>query len=144
MLINWFVLIILLGAPRFGYRLLRDGNLGQLGQRARPLAVPVLLVGAGDAAEAFIRETRRDATAPYAVIGILDRGGGRVGRRIHGVPVLAGAQRGDRGAVERLGARGKAPQRFVLTDDGVDREGLAPARRHRRGAGHDAWPACRG
>ena len=123
MLINWFVLIILLGAPRFGYRLLRDGNLGQLGQRARPLAVPVLLVGAGDAAEAFIRVTRRDATAPYAVIGILDRGGGRVGRRIHGVPVLAALSEAT-AVLERLGARGKAPQRFVLTDDGVDREGL--------------------
>ncbi len=123
MLINWFVLIILLGAPRFGYRLLRDGNLGQLGQRARPLAVPVLLVGAGDAAEAFIRVTRRDATAPYAVIGILDRGGGRVGRRIHGVPVLASLSEAT-AVLERLGARGKAPQRFVLTDDGVDREGL--------------------
>jgi len=123
MLINWFVLIILLGAPRFGYRLLRDGNLGQLGQRARPLAVPVLLVGAGDAAEAFIRVTRRDAAAPYAVIGILDRGGGRVGRRIHGVPVLASLSEAT-AVLERLSTRGKAPQRFVLTDDGVDREGL--------------------
>ncbi len=123
MLINWFVLIILLGAPRFGYRLMRDGNLGQLGQRARPLAVPVLLVGAGDAAEAFIRVTRRDAAAPYAVIGILDRGGGRVGRRIHGVPVLAALSEATT-VLERLSARGKAPQRFVLTDDGVDREGL--------------------
>jgi FlaA1/EpsC-like NDP-sugar epimerase len=123
MLINWFVLIILLGAPRFGYRLLRDGNLGQLGQRARPLAVPVLLVGAGDAAEAFIRVTRRDATAPYAVIGILDRGGGRVGRRIHGVPVLASLSEAT-AVLERLSTKGKAPQRFVLTDDGVDREGL--------------------
>jgi len=123
MLINWFVLIILLGAPRFGYRLLRDGNLGQLGQRARPLAVPVLLVGAGDAAEAFIRVTRRDAAAPYAVIGILDRGGGRVGRRIHGVPVLASLSEATE-VLERLSTKGKAPQRFVLTDDGVDREGL--------------------
>src|SRR5215468_9053120 len=106
MLINWFVLIFLLGASRFLYRLLRDGNIGQLGQRARPLAVPVLLVGAGDAAEAFIRETRRAAAAPYAVIGILDRGGGRVGRRIHGVPVLAALSEAP-AVVERLAARGK-------------------------------------
>ena len=96
MLINWFVLIFLLGAPRFGYRLLRDGNLGQLGQRARPLAVPVLLVGAGDAAEAFIRVTRRDADR--ALCG--DRHTGsrrRPGRPAH--PWRAGAgrpQRGDR------------------------------------------------
>lgn len=123
MLINWFVLIFLLGASRFLYRLLRDGNIGQLGQRARPLAVPVLLVGAGDAAEAFIRETHRTSAAPYAVLGILDRGGGRVGRRIHGVPVMAALSEAP-AVVERLCARGKAPQRFVLTDDGVDRDQL--------------------
>ena len=123
MLINWFVLIFLLGASRFLYRLLRDGNIGQLGQRVRPLAVPVLLVGAGDAAEAFIRETRRTVAAPYAVIGILDRGGGRVGRRIHGVPVMATLKEAS-GVIERLAAGGKAPQRFVLTDDAVDREAL--------------------
>jgi FlaA1/EpsC-like NDP-sugar epimerase len=123
MLINWFVLIFLLGASRFLYRLLRDGNIGQLGQRARPLAVPVLLVGAGDAAEAFIRETRRTAAAPYAVIGILDRGGGRVGRRIHGVPVMATLKEAST-VIERLAGAGKAPQRFVLTDDAVDREAL--------------------
>ncbi|HKF60239.1 MAG TPA: nucleoside-diphosphate sugar epimerase/dehydratase [Dongiaceae bacterium] len=123
MLINWFVLIFLLGASRFLYRLLRDGNIGQLGQRVRPLAVPVLLVGAGDAAEAFIRETRRTAAAPYAVIGILDRGGGRVGRRIHGVPVMATLKEAS-SVIERLAAGGRAPQRFVLTDDGVGREAL--------------------
>src|SRR5581483_2338844 len=115
MLINWFVLIFLLGAPRLAYRLLRDGNLRQMIQRGRPLAVPVLLIGAGDAAEAFIRETRRTAAAPYAVLGILDRGGGRVGRRIHGVPVLANLHEAD-AVVKRLSGQGKAPQRFVLTD----------------------------
>jgi FlaA1/EpsC-like NDP-sugar epimerase len=123
MLINWFVLIFLLGATRFAYRLLRDGNLHQMIQRARPLAVPVLLVGAGDAAEAFIRETRRTAAAPYAVLGILDRGAGRVGRRIHGVPVLASLDEAA-AVVGRLAAQGKAPQRFVLTDDRVEREAL--------------------
>ncbi len=123
MLINWFVLIFLLGAPRFAYRLLRDGNLGQMIQRARPLAVPVLLVGAGDAAEAFIRETRRTAAAPYAVLGILDHGGGRVGRRIRGVPVLDSLSEAS-AVVERLAARGRAPQRFVLTDDRIGREQL--------------------
>ena len=124
MLINWFVLIFLLGASRFAYRLLRDGgNLGQFMQRTTPLSVPVLLVGAGDAAEAFIRETRRAAAAPYAVLGILDRGGGRVGRHIHGVPVMASLSEA-RAVVERLSARGRSPQRFILTDDGVDRDQL--------------------
>ncbi len=132
-LIDWFVLIFLLGASRFAYRLLRDGNLGQLIQRASPLAVPVVLVGAGNAAEAFIRETRRAAVQPYAVLGILDRGQGRVGRSIHGVPVLAALSEA-KSALERLCAQGQVPQRFVLTDDAIDRDqlrrlvGLAEAR----------------
>ena len=36
------------------------------------LAVPILLVGSDDAAEGFIREMRRSANAPFAVLGILD------------------------------------------------------------------------
>jgi len=124
LLINWFVLIFLLGAPRLGYRLLRDGNLSQLMQRLSPLAVPVLLVGSDDAAEAFIREMRRSPSAPFAVLGILDTGGGgRLGRHIHGVPVLAGVDAAG-GIVERLTADGRAPQRFILTGDHLDRESL--------------------
>jgi FlaA1/EpsC-like NDP-sugar epimerase len=127
LLINWFVLIFLLGAPRFGYRLLHDGNLRHMLERTSPLAVPVLLVGSDDAAEGFIREMRRAASAPFAVLGILDhagsRAGGRLGRHIHGVPVLAAVE-GASAAVERLTAEGRPPQRFVLTDDGLDREGL--------------------
>jgi FlaA1/EpsC-like NDP-sugar epimerase len=127
LLINWFVLIFLLGAPRLGYRLLHDGNLRHLLERASPLAVPILLVGSDDAAEGFIREMRRAANAPFAVLGILDhsggRGGGRLGRHIRGVPVLSNVD-GAGGAVDRLSAVGRAPQRFVLTDDRLDREAL--------------------
>jgi FlaA1/EpsC-like NDP-sugar epimerase len=127
LLINWFVLIFLLGAPRFGFRVFHDGNLRHLLESASPLAVPILLVGSDDAAEGFIREMRRAANAPFAVLGILDhagsRAGGRLGRHIHGVPVLAQVDGAD-GAVERLTAEGRAPQRFVLTDDRLARESL--------------------
>ena len=123
LLINWFVLIFLLGAPRFGYRLIHDGNLRHVLERASPLAVPILLVGSDDAAEGFIREMRRTANAPFAVLGILDHAGGRLGRHIHGVPVLAEVT-GASAAVDRLAAEGRAPQRFVLSDDRLDRESL--------------------
>jgi FlaA1/EpsC-like NDP-sugar epimerase len=119
LVINWFVLVSLLGAPRIAYRLLQDGNLRSLLAGASPLAVPVLLVGSGDAAEAFIRELRRAAAAPFTVLGILDRPGGRPGRAIHRVPVLA--EVGDAAAVvDRLVRQGRPPQRFVLADDGLD------------------------
>ena len=70
--INWFVLVFLLGAPRIAYRLFHDGNLRHVLEQGNPLAVPVLLVGAGDSAESFIRAMRR-TIAPFAVLGILDR-----------------------------------------------------------------------
>ncbi len=129
LLINWFVLIFLLGAPRFAYRLVHDGNLRHVLERSSPLAVPVLLVGSGDSAEGFIREMRRATNAPFAVLGILDHAGNgsgsgrRLGRQIHGVPVLAVV--GDaEAAVNRLAAEGRAPQRFVLSDDRLERESL--------------------
>ena len=124
LVINWFVLIVLLGAPRLGYRLIHDGNLSHLLERPSPLAVPILLIGSGDAAEGFIREMRRSTNAPFAVAGILDTGSGkRQGRHIHGVPVLAGVDAAG-GIVERLAAEGRSPQRFVLTGDHLDRESL--------------------
>jgi O-antigen biosynthesis protein WbqV len=86
--INWFVLIALLGGPRFAYRLFKDQYLDL---RLEPVArarVPVLLVGAGDEAETFIREMDRQTAAEYRVVGILDEKGGRVGRHIRRVPVL--------------------------------------------------------
>ena len=69
MLINWFVLIFLLGASRFLYRLLRDGNIGQLGQRVRPLAVPVLLVGAATVRRVSRMKASAASPAPTSSTG---------------------------------------------------------------------------
>src|SRR5690606_7041612 len=52
--INWFVLIALLGGPRFLYRLFKDRRSGRASEENVHRRVPVLLVGAGDAAEMFI------------------------------------------------------------------------------------------
>lgn len=115
-IINWFVLIAMLGGPRFVYRLLKDGRLDF---RFETIArVPVLLIGAGHAAEAFVRATVRDGAA-YRVVGILDEKGSRVGRRIHNIPVLGGL--GDlRGVVESIRQRGEGVQRVVVTKENID------------------------
>lgn len=71
-LINWFVLVVLLGGPRLLYRLAKDRRLaGILESNARD-RIPVLLVGAGDEAEIFIRAMATDRDAAYRVVGILD------------------------------------------------------------------------
>ena len=70
--ISWFVLIALLGAPRFLYRLLKDRRLDFHLEKNAHLRVPVLLVGAGDSAELFIRDVSR-TDSNYRVAGIVSR-----------------------------------------------------------------------
>ena len=115
--INWFALLALLGGPRFLYRLFKDRR------RALRLAadgnqVPVLLVGAGDQAELFIRATRAHDTE-YRVVGLVSERGARVGRNIHGVDVL-GSVDDLEPAIEQLRRRGQAPQRLIITDERMD------------------------
>ena len=115
MVINWFVLLALLGGPRFLYRLIKDRGFSRITQATSPAGVPVLLVGAGDAAEVFIREMSRGvAQAPYRVVGVVDDDPGFVGGQIHGVRVFAGTT--DIAAVvDKLTRRGERPQRLILS-----------------------------
>ena len=71
-IINWFVLMTLLGGPRFLYRLIKDRHFSLTADPSGKPGVPVLLVGAGDEAEAFIRDLNRQPGAAYRVVGILD------------------------------------------------------------------------
>ena len=61
-IINWFVLLAMLGGPRFLYRMIKDRRFGwHLDLSATP-KIPVLLVGASDEAELFIRDAARSHT----------------------------------------------------------------------------------
>ena len=112
--ILWFVQIVLLGGPRFAYRLLKDRRLG-LGDHAPGVPrIPVLLLGVGDAAELFIRSLDQNAGAAYRVVGMLDDKGRRVGHAVRGVPVLGGPDDLPR-VVEELDRRGDRPQRLIVT-----------------------------
>ena len=55
-IIQWFVLMALLGGPRFLYRIFKDRRLEHVLSRTDHRRVAVMLVGAGDAAELFIRQ----------------------------------------------------------------------------------------
>ncbi|HYG89107.1 MAG TPA: nucleoside-diphosphate sugar epimerase/dehydratase [Azospirillum sp.] len=110
--ILWLVLIVLLGGPRFAYRLLKDRRLAWRDVSGVP-QIPVLLLGVGDAAELFIRSLGHGATA-YRVVGILDDKNRRVGQSVRGVPVLGGTD-DLRNVVETLDRKGERPQRLILT-----------------------------
>jgi len=116
---SWPLLIVLLGGPRLLYRLIKDGNLNAVFERDSDARVPVLLVGAGDATETFIREMTRTKTSGYRVVGIVDDKPGRVGRDIRGVRVW-GTIAQIPAVAERLAARGQRPQRLIVTNDNID------------------------
>jgi FlaA1/EpsC-like NDP-sugar epimerase len=113
-LIDWLVLIALLGGPRLGYRLFKDRGLDHLLERSRSQRVPVLLISTKDGADTFIRETVRDPNSAYRVVGVLSDTPSRVGREIYGVPVL-GTIDSLESVVRRLDRRGRRPQKLVIT-----------------------------
>ncbi|HTT80491.1 MAG TPA: nucleoside-diphosphate sugar epimerase/dehydratase [Stellaceae bacterium] len=118
LLIDWLVLVALLGGPRLGYRLFKDRGLDHVLERARGGRIPVLLISTKDGADTFIRETVRDRNALYRVIGMLADTPSRVGREIYGVPVLGTIDALER-VVAALDRRGRRPQKLVVTPQGL-------------------------
>ncbi|HYZ34562.1 MAG TPA: nucleoside-diphosphate sugar epimerase/dehydratase, partial [Crenalkalicoccus sp.] len=106
------------GAPRVIGRL-RHALRGPEGEMAPQ---PVLLVGAGDGADLFIRALAQQRAPAFRVIGILSMRSRQAGRRIHGHPILGTAD--DIAAVlDRMRSEGRLPALIVLATPHV--QGLA-------------------
>jgi O-antigen biosynthesis protein WbqV len=110
----WFIMLAGLGGSRMLFRLSRERRLSALWERSGGGRVNVLLVGAGDEADIFMRAISANPQAAYRVVGIVGENAKRVGRTIHGVDVI--------GTVEQLPAlvadlrdKMKAPSRLILT-----------------------------
>ena len=114
LLINWLVLLALLGGPRFLYRLFKDRRANASAERDGERRIPVLLIGAGDSAELFIRAINRARQSAWHAVGLIDEKGRRVGHKIHGVQIL-----GDIGdipsIVSQMDHEGRRPQRLIVT-----------------------------
>jgi UDP-GlcNAc:undecaprenyl-phosphate GlcNAc-1-phosphate transferase len=85
--LDWLLLVVLLGGSRVGFRL--------LGERLRPRSVGLrraLIYGAGDGGALTLRELRNNAALRREVVGFLDDDQGKRGTRIHGLPVLGGLE----------------------------------------------------
>ena len=117
--ICWFTLMALLGGPRFFYRLLKDRRFDLSSGTTNGSRVAVLLAGAGDGAELFLRTINRTPDAPYYAVGIVSENANRVGLQIHGVEVL-GTIDDIEGAVKNQHQKGARPQRLILTRDDMD------------------------
>ncbi len=119
MFLNWPLLVVLLMASRLLYRFSKDGDLRAVFEHTDDGRVPVLLIGAGDEAETFIRGLARDPVASYRVVGIVDHKRSRIGRDIRGVTVMGGLDEIE-DIVKRLAAKGRKPQRLIITWSRLD------------------------
>ncbi|WP_416357613.1 polysaccharide biosynthesis protein [Aureimonas phyllosphaerae] len=77
--------------------------------------VPVLLVGAGDIADLYLRALQRDGTARHWPVGILDRATGTAGNLLRGVPILGTIADFDE-AMGDLEVRGLKPRHLIFTE----------------------------
>jgi len=80
-------LMALLGAPRLLYRAWKDNRIEC---RSREGSVRTLILGAGRAGEALVRDLRRVGT--YQPVGFLDDASALRGSKVQGVPVLGTVQ----------------------------------------------------
>ncbi len=112
--IAWFILLAALGGARLTFRLLRERRLSALWERSGGGRVNVLIVGASDESDLFIRAVSSNPQAPFRVVGVVGENDKRVGRRIHGVEVLGTIDELPK-VIERLRALDRAPSRLILT-----------------------------
>ncbi len=117
--IHALVLMVLLSLPRIAYRLMQENPL-----RDTPPAQSVLLIGAGEGADLFLRALAADRAAPWQVAGLLSLGRAQTGRRIHGHPILGGIDDAE-AVLARMRAEDRLPGSLVVTDSDLTGPALA-------------------
>lgn len=113
--INWMILLCLLGGPRFLYRSIKDQTLSWSMPLNESSRIPVLLIGATDNAERFIRDMSRDPYSPYEAVAIIDDRSRRSGQTIHHVPIYSGLERLQE-VIALLERKNRRPQKIILTN----------------------------
>lgn len=119
LVINWMVLLALLGGPRMLYRMAKDKSFSiDFLRNIDDSRIPVLLVGVCDNAVNFIRETAKRDNSDYKVIGIVDDNQDNHGRQIHGVKVYGGFSEIPK-IIRSLKKKGRSPRRIILARDNI-------------------------
>ena len=105
--ITWFIMIVLIGAPRLAYRGYKDGSLYTLGgvtKRQKGLR-HVLLAGHVRDAEQVIRTHQLDLAHHYKVHGLVCSDTAKGGHSVRGIPILGDVNDLD-GLIRRFGRSG--------------------------------------
>ncbi len=136
--IDWLLSIVLLGGIRFATRLLTEkhvlepwrlngfaehasegnGESGKNGKNGKNGTRRVIIYGAGDAGEMLAREMSRGKySETFRLVGFIDDNPGKLGKSIHGLPVLGG-----RADVAHLVAKHKVGQIVIAIPRARGRE----------------------
>lgn len=117
MVIEVLLLVPLLISVRIRSKLVETGRFGPAANRARNGrdTVPVLLIGAGDAADHYIRALQRDPDARHWPVGLLDNAATTEGYFLRGVPVLGSIEDFD-SVISDLEGRGIKPRHVIFTE----------------------------
>lgn len=86
-IIDWFVVLVLVGGSRFSYRLLREGWLKRTGD-PHGSGKNVLIVGAGRTGEMLLREILGNYQLHYTPVGFVDDDRKKRNMTIHGYRVM--------------------------------------------------------
>src|SRR5271166_3133440 len=121
--IHTLTLLAFLGAPRVIYRRSQVHMSGRPGQSEDDVP-SVLLVGAGEDVDLFLRALAQDKRQSLRVMGLLVSGSRQTGRRIHGIPIL-GAADNAAAVLDRLKAEGRLPGMVVVASPGLSGPSLA-------------------
>ncbi len=115
--ISFFILSAFIGASRLCFRwpYLRALFRYKLGLTSNTDSfVPVLLIGAGDATDSYLRSLERDGTASHQPVGILSVGKTSVGSSLRGVRVLGTVDDFDQ-VISNLRVVGCCPRHVIFT-----------------------------
>ena len=119
--INWFVLVISLSGSRAIYRLYKDKTFFLKTISNNENSIPVILVGATDRAELFIREMGRNNNPIHKIVGVIDINKNRVGRFIRGVEILGSITEISK-IIEKLEKENKKnrPQKIIIASNDIE------------------------
>ena len=116
-LIAWFVMIVLLSAPRVIYRVWMARR--QPGSARSKL----LIFGSASEAERVIRRFGLETSAEYEVVGIVAFSSGFTGRKVRGIGILGDVASLD-DIVAHLSREGRRPNSFVVAEPREHRAAL--------------------
>lgn len=106
------ILLILMSGIRIAFRLFREHLFVSFETKGKR----ILIVGAGDAGDSFLREIRKNRALNYRPIGFIDDDSEKLGRRIQGIRVL-----GTRSDIPNL-VKDKAIEEVIITIPSADRK----------------------